>query len=205
MARIGIYGGTFDPPHLGHLILASECLYQLQLDRLLWVLTPQPPHKPGQPITPLEDRLALVQAALGDAPEFELSRVDINRPPPHYALDTVRLLRLRHPQAELIYLMGGDSLRDLPAWHAPGAFVAALDGIGVMRRPQDAIDVQYLEREIPGVLEKVNFVDAPLLDIASHDIRERVRDGAPFRYYLHPGVYELIVQRKLYDQDPDRY
>ena len=80
MGRIGIFGGTFDPPHLGHLILASEVRYQLNLDRLLWVLTPSPPHKPGRPITPVEHRLAMVRAAIADAPEFELSTVESDRP-----------------------------------------------------------------------------------------------------------------------------
>ena len=196
--RIGIYGGTFDPPHLGHLILAAESRYQLRLDRLLWVLTPQPPHKPGQPITPVEDRLALVEAAIADAPDFELSRVDIDRPAPHYALDTVQELRRFYPDAVLAYLMGGDSLRDLPAWHAPLDLVEAVDVLGVMRRPEAPIDLEALAVELPGVLETVYFVDAPLLDIASRDVRTRIRSGAPYRYYVHPGVYERIENRRLY-------
>ena len=91
--RIGIFGGTFDPPHLGHLILAAEAGCQLMLDRLLFVLTADPPHKQGRQITPMEDRLAMLEAALFDNPDFELSRVEIDRPGPHYAVDTIKLLR----------------------------------------------------------------------------------------------------------------
>lgn len=198
MASIGIFGGTFDPPHLGHLILASEVHYRLNLDRLLWVLTPQPPHKPGVHITPMHLRLEMLQAALADSPEFELSTVEIDRPPPHYAVDTVRLLRRDYPDDRLIYLMGGDSLRDLPSWHSPAALLASLDGIGVMRRPEDRIDLLEIDRLLPGLVDKTRVVRAPLLDIASRDIRDRVRAGAPYRFYLHQGVYALIESEGLY-------
>lgn len=196
--RYGIFGGTFDPPHLGHLILAAEALYQLRLDRLLWVLTPDPPHKGGQPLTPLPQRLALLEAALEDAPEFELSRVDIDRPSPHHSLDMVRILQEENPGAGLIYLMGGDSFHDLPNWHMPAEFLAACHGLGVMRRLGDELDLDAVEARLPGVREKTLFIDAPLLEIASHQIRQRVAEGAPYRYYLHPKVYALIRASRLY-------
>ncbi len=196
--RIGIFGGTFDPPHLGHLILAAEAHYQLELDRVLWVLTPDPPHKRGQPITPTHLRLEMVRAALSDAPEFELSMVDVDRQPPHYALDTVRILQQAHPQAQLIYLMGADSLRDLPAWHRPREFVQACHELGVMRRPGVSFDFTRLEPALPGVRRKARFIDTPMLEIASHEIRARVREGRPYRFFLPPAVYRLIRQRGLY-------
>ncbi len=198
MPRLGVFGGTFDPPHVGHAILAAEALYQLHLERVLWVLTPDPPHKQGQRITPLAQRARMVQAAIADEPRFHFSRVDIDRPPPHYALDTVRLLRKAHPQAEIVYLMGGDSLRDLPTWHRPGEFVAACDALGVVRRPGEAVSPERAYRLLPGLREKVRFVDAPLLQIASRDIRARAASGRPFRYFLLPQVYELVQQWGLY-------
>lgn len=196
--RIGIFGGTFDPPHVGHLILAAEARAQLELDRLLWVLTADPPHKRGQPLTPLADRLDMVAAALCDNPAFELSRVDIDRPPPHYALDTVRLLQELYPQAALIYVMGGDSLHDLPTWHRAPEFLRACAGLGVMRRFGYQADLDSLERKLPGVMAKVEFIDAPVLEISSSGIRQRIRSGAPFRYYLPLTVYHLILERHLY-------
>ena len=196
--RTGIFGGTFDPPHLGHLILAAEAFHQLQLDRLLWVLTPDPPHKPGQPITPLVVRLEMLQAALGDAPEYEISRLEIDRPGPQYAVDTVRTLRAQNPQDILSFLMGGDSLEKLPTWREPQAFLAQLDYLGIMRRPGEGFDLEGLEKELPGITTKLRFIDAPLLEIASSEIRRRARGGAPYRYYVHPAVYAMIERERVY-------
>jgi nicotinate-nucleotide adenylyltransferase len=196
--RIGIFGGTFDPPHLGHLILASEARAQLGLSRLLWVLTSIPPHKLDQTISPLEDRLAMLKLAVAGDQAFEVSRVDIDRPGPHYTADTVRLLSAEYPRAALILLLGGDSLHDLTGWHEPAKLVAECDEIGVMRRPDISIDLSSLEQQIPGIGAKVRFVDAPLLEIASHEIRKRAREGLPFRYYVPGPVYEYIVKYGLY-------
>ncbi|WP_299024518.1 nicotinate-nucleotide adenylyltransferase [uncultured Thermanaerothrix sp.] len=198
MRRIGVFGGTFDPPHVGHLILASEAADQLGLGRVLWVLTPDPPHKRGQPITPLAIRLELVEAAIRSNPLFELSRVEIERPGPHYAVDTLRILHDLYPGDTLIYLIGGDSLRDLPTWHQPLKFLETCDGLGVMRRPGDAVDLSRLEAVLPGLERKVMFVDAPLLEISSSQIRQRVAEGRTYRYYLLPQVYELVEHYRLY-------
>jgi len=202
--RVGIFGGTFDPPHLGHLILAAEARHQLRLDRLLFVLTPDPPHKQDRLVTPMTDRLAMLEAAIADDPAFELSRVEIERQSPHYALDTVRLLRKEYPDDSLIYLMGGDSLRDFPInWYKPGELLDACDALGVMRRPHDEIDIDSLETELPGISAKVEFMNAPLLEIASRQIRRRVAEGRPYRYYLPLTVYKIIQKRKLYQDQSD--
>ena len=115
--KIGIFGGTFDPPHMGHLILAEEACWQLQLDHVLWVLTPFPPHKKDRIISPVQDRLSMVQFAITENDRFKLSRVDIDRQPPHYAVDTVSILQQSSVNDEFYYLMGADSLIDLPTWH----------------------------------------------------------------------------------------
>ena len=200
--RIGIFGGTFDPPHLGHLILSCEIHSQLKLDRLLWVLTPDPPHKQDREISALAHRQKMVELAIEDNPNFELSLVEAERPGPHYSVDTVRIIRERNLGAEIIYLMGGDSLRDLSSWHRPVDFVAACDEVGVMRRPADAIDASMLGGEVEGLVEKIRFVNAPLLEIASHEIRRRAREGLPCRYYLPLPVYKYIRERKLYELNP---
>lgn len=198
--RIGIFGGTFDPPHLGHLILADEAYIQLRLDKLLWVLTPDPPHKMGQQISLVLQRLELVQAAIGDNPHFELSRVELDRPGPHFAVDTVKLLQNQFPEAELYYLIGGDSLGDLVRWYRPQELVDAVAGLGVMRRSENEIDLAVLENRLPGITSKINFIDSSLIDIASHEIRERIAAGKAYRYYLHPAVYELVRQRQYYQK-----
>jgi len=198
--RIGLFGGTFDPPHLGHLILASEAQFQLELTRLLWTLTPEPPHKQDQPITSIEHRLAMVNLAIAANPSFELSRVELDRPGPHYTLDTINLVAEQNPNAEIVPVIGGDSLHDLPTWHHPQELLYAAHWIGVMRRPGESANLEALERELPGISSKVHYVDAPLLEIASREIRSRIADGRPFRYYLPDSVYHYIHQHHLYHQ-----
>ncbi len=195
---LGVFGGTFDPPHVGHLILAAEVRAQLALDRILWVLTPEPPHKQGQAITPLAQRLAMLQFAVQDDPAFEISLVDIERPAPHYSLDTLRCLRADHPQDALVFVMGGDSLGDLPTWHEPAAFLAACDALAVVHRPFEKLDLHTLEAKLPGVRQKLRFVEAPLLEISASQIRQRVSSGRPFRYYLTSAVYQYILAHDLY-------
>lgn len=195
---IGVFGGTFDPPHLGHLILAAEALSQLQLTRVLWVLTPQPPHKPEQPISPLHHRLEMLKRAIGTAPGFELSAIETDRPGPHYTLDTIDLLQTKYLTARLVLLIGGDSLRDLPTWSRPDELLTALSAFGVMRRPGDRIDLASLEQALPGLSAKVRFFDTPQLEISSSTIRQRVAAGGHFRYYLPGGVYDYIQQNNLY-------
>ncbi len=127
--------------------------------------------------------------------------MEINRPGPQYALDTINFIADQDPSVEIAYLMGGDSLRDLPTWHQPKELVSALRYIGVLRRPGDSIDLPALEFNIPGLTAKVRYLDAPLLDIAAHEIRDRIVHGRPFRYFLPPAVYEYILEHNLYQNN----
>ena len=197
--RIGLFGGTFDPPHLGHLILASEAQSQLELNRLLWILTPEPPHKQEQIITSIEHRLAMVKLAIEDNPKFELSDIELDRPGPHYTLDTVKLIAEQNPNAEIVPVIGSDSLSDLPTWHQPKELLYACHWVGVMRRPSDEPNLEALERELPGISSKVHYVDAPLLEIASREIRSRIAEGRSVRYYLPSSLYEYINEYHLYE------
>lgn len=196
--RLGVFGGTFDPLHLAHLILADEALHQLHLNKILWVLTPFPPHKQGKPITPLSHRLEMLEKAITDNASFELCRVDIDRPPPHYAVDTMCILRQQFPHAEMFYLMGGDSLQQLPTWKRPSEFIHLCDALAVMRRPYDHVNLDSLENMLPGITKKTIFVNAPLLDISGADLRQRVAEGRPFRYYLPDPVYRIVLKQNLY-------
>jgi nicotinate-nucleotide adenylyltransferase len=166
---------------------------------VLWVLTPDPPHKQGQAISPAADRLALVQAAIASEPAYALSRVDLDRPGPHWAADTVRLLAAQFPDDHLVYLMGGDSLSDLPRWGRPLEFLSFCS-LGVLRRPGAAIDLAALEAILPGLAAKVEFVDLPPLDIASHEIRRRVRAHEPLAGLVPEAVARLIAERGLYQE-----
>ena len=196
--RIGLFGGTFDPPHLGHLVLAAEAVSQFRLDKVLWVLTPDPPNKLGSPITPLVHRLPMLQGMIAHDPSFEISRIEIDRPGPHYTIDTVRLLVKQNEGAEIYLLIGGDSLWDLPNWRLSLDLVTEVSKIGVMRRPGDYTDLAPLEAKLPGVTAKVHFIEALLQPVASREIRRRVASGEMYRYYLAPQVYDYIEENKLY-------
>jgi nicotinate-nucleotide adenylyltransferase len=139
-----------------------------------------------------------VQLAIADNPAFELSRIELERPGPHYTLDTIKLIAEQNPGADIVPIIGGDSLRDLPKWHEPQQIVYACHWIGVMRRPHEEPNLEELENQLPGISSKVHYVDAPLLEIASREIRNRIAEGKSVRYYLPSNVYEYINLHHLY-------
>jgi nicotinate-nucleotide adenylyltransferase len=151
-------------------------------------------------MTPLEHRLAMVKLAIEENPSFEISDVELHRPGPHYTVDTIKMLAEQNPGAEIVPIIGGDSLQDLPTWDRPKELLYRCHWVGVMRRPGEETNLQALERQLPGISSKVHYVDAPLLEIASREIRERVAAGKPFRYYLPARVYEYINRHHLYQQ-----
>jgi nicotinate-nucleotide adenylyltransferase len=178
-ARIGLFGGTFDPPHIGHLILASEASHQFNLTKLLWMLAPIPPHKQGQRVTAIEHRIEMTRLCLVGNPLFELSRMELDRPGPHYTVDTVNLMRQKYLNSEIVLLLGGDSLRDLPTWKNNIELVSRVDQIAVMHRPGDVFDSTTLFENIPGLDKKLVFIEALLHTLSSHEIRRRVREKLP--------------------------
>ncbi len=196
--RIGFFGGTFDPPHIGHLILAGEALFQFNLNRLLWVLTPNPPHKQENPITPLKHRLAMLQNMIAHNPQFEISLLEVNRPGPHYTIDTIKLLKEQEPEAEIVLLIGGDSLADLPTWRFAPDLIAAVSKLGIMRRPSDFTTLAEIESKLPGIAQKIHFIDALLQPVSSRELRRRIKAGEMFRYYLSPAVFDYIEKNNLY-------
>ena len=196
--RVGIFGGTFDPLHVAHLILADEAKHQLSLDKVLWMLTPNPPHKKSWALTPVDQRLSMLESAIADNPYFIVSRIDVARPAPQFAVDTMSLLREEYPVSKIFYLMGGDSLHDLPTWERPREFIDKCDGLGVMRRPADDVDLDALTHLLPEITGKVKYVEAPLMKISARDIRNRVKLGLPFRYFVTGSVFEFIQEKNLY-------
>ena len=143
----------------------------------------------------------MVQCAIADEPAFELSIIEFDRPAPQYMVDTLEILHQHDPAADLILLLGGDSLRSLTTWHNPADLVAVCHEIGVMRRPGESIQLSMLETALPGITDKVQFVEAPLLQISSREIRRRIAEGWEFRYFLPPAVYEYIQTHNLYRQN----
>lgn len=199
--RIGIFGGTFDPIHVGHLIVAEIMLYELGLDRIEFLPAGMPPHKPAhKPATDL-DREAMIERSIAPEPRFSLNRVDTQRPGPSYTVETLQILRRNLPgDTELLFLMGQDSLRDFPTWHEPRS-IAGLARLGVARRPGVDVTVSDIERAVPEAVGRIQLIDVPLLDISSSDIRERVRTGRPFRFQVAPAVADYILEHGLYQDD----
>jgi nicotinate-nucleotide adenylyltransferase len=197
LTRIGIFGGTFDPPHLGHLIIATELRHALALDRILFVPAGRPPHKAGQIISDDRHRLAMLELALADAPEFEVSTVDLDRGGPSYTSETLLLLQRQLRPAEFVFLMGEDSLRDLPTWHRPD-LIAARAELGVARRPGVDLDLASIYAAVPAARDRVHLVEVPEIEVSSRDLRRRAMLDLPIRYQVPRAVEEYIHRHGLY-------
>ncbi len=200
MARVGILGGTFDPPHMGHLVIAQEALTQLGLAQVIFAPTRQPPHKIGNAITPIEHRVEMVRRAIAPHLQFMLSRVDVDRAGPTYTVYTLRLLREQLGPVDLYFIMGMDSLASLLTWHAPEELIR-LCRLAVFNRPGFAVDLDALEAQLPGVRERVALLSAPTLDIAASDLQRRVRAGLPITHLVPEAVAAYIAEQGLY-HDP---
>ena len=196
--RIGIFGGTFDPIHIGHLILAEEAWFQLKLDCVYLVPAGDPPHKQDRRLSPVEDRVRMAELATADIDYVRVSRIDADRPGPHYTSDMVRLVRERvGNDTELYFLMGMDSLRDLPSWHE-AAWLVENCRLVALSRHDVTLDWNRLESALPGIRARVIILDMPELEIASHAIQARVRKGQPIRHQVPRAVEKYIYANGLY-------
>jgi nicotinate-nucleotide adenylyltransferase len=196
--RLGILGGTFDPIHHGHLVAAQEACYQLDLDLVLFVPAGNPPHKPARPISAAAHRLRMVELAIGDNLDFALSRVDVARPGPCYTVDTLTLLREEWGTGyTFFFIEGADSLAEITTWYQPHRLIQ-LSELAVVSRPGVELDVERLEQELPGLGERLHWVQMPQLEISSSELRARVRDGRPISYLLPESVERYIREQGLY-------
>lgn len=196
--RLGILGGTFDPPHNGHLLIATEAQKRLQLAQVLFIPAKLPPHKLDEPISPLDMRVAMLERALRGKPSFVISMIEAQRPGPSYTVDTLRALRRDlSPSAEIFFIMGMDSLQNFATWHQPTEIVK-LCKLAVMKRPGFEVDLDALEQQVPGVKASVVFIRAPEVDISASEIRERVRRGESLHDLVPPAVAEYIRKHHLY-------
>jgi nicotinate-nucleotide adenylyltransferase len=200
VGRVGVLGGTFDPVHLGHLLAAEAVREELDLDSVLFVPARTPPHKLGVPMAPVEDRLAMLEQAIADNPAFATNRVDLDRPGPHYTVDMLDLVRAGFglaPGDGLWMVVGADSLADLPTWRDPPGIIARAR-LAVVGRPGHAPDLAPLERVIPGLGDRVDFVPMPLVGISGTDIRHRIALGRSIRYQVPRAVERYVRERGVY-------
>ncbi len=194
--RIGILGGTFDPPHIGHLVLADCAIQSLALDDLWFVPAADPPHKLSTRLS-IDHRLPMLECALALDPRFHLSRVDIDRPGPHYTVDMVRIVQAQAPDAELFFVMGSDSLRDLNTWYQPQALIEQVR-LAVMRRPDADVPLTIHAATLPRLEERVVVIDAPRLEVSSTEIVERLRAGKSVRFLVPDPVLDYIETHRVY-------
>ena len=194
--RIGFFGGTFDPIHHGHLILASYAASSANLDRVLFAPAAVPPHKIRM-ITAVEHRIEMLLRAIAHDERFEMTTVDLDREGPHYSADTLAILAAKHPGAKLFFLMGSDSYRDLPTWHEPGRLFEHASLL-VGKRPNSTYDEAALWRALPLANMCTEFVDIPLIEISSTEIRQRVAQRLPIDYLTPRAVQAYIESHGLY-------
>lgn len=197
--RVGFFGGTFDPPHCGHALLAKYAFEQAHLDELFWVLTPRSPFK-KEVYSSLEQRIDMVELVSATQTYSSVSYVDIDRQPPYYTLDTAKLIREQLADEDSLYfIMGGDSLRMFPKWHGASELVNnVLTGLIVARRPADRLDIDKVQTELPGLTEKLIFIEMESLNIASREIRTKIQQGLSVQGELIPEVVSYIQSNHLY-------
>jgi nicotinate-nucleotide adenylyltransferase len=195
--RIGILGGTFNPPHLGHLVCAQEAYLQLDLERVVLIPARQPPHKPVEDEPGAEHRLELCRLAVDGDPRFEISEIELNREGPSYTVDTLSLLHSSAPDTDLHLILGGDIAAGLPDWNEPER-VLSLATVAVAQRRGTA--KEQVERSLALLCggERTRFFHMPRIGVSSTFVRERVRSGEPIRYLVPDPVAGYIADKGLY-------
>ena len=197
--NIGVLGGTFDPIHIGHLILAEEVRARLSLAEILFVPAGQPWLKVDSPISPAEHRVEMVRLAIADKPYFKLSTMEIERAGPTYTVDTIAELKAQLGAGdELFFILGWDNLAELPRWRQPSRLITMCYLVAVPRPDYPLPDLKALEAAIPGLSQSVILLDEPKVDISASAIRERITQGLSIHHLVPEPVDEYIRQHKLY-------
>jgi nicotinate-nucleotide adenylyltransferase len=199
--RLGILGGTFDPPHFGHLRLAEAARAQLSLDKVLFAPAGVQPLKQDRPATAPAQRARMVELAIAANSRFALSRADLDRPGPHYTVDLLAIVQRQYPQAALWFIVGEDSLSDLLRWRDP-ARIIQLARLAVLRRPGYEPDWATLDRALPDLGARIDWIEHAEIDISASDIRQRVRRGMSIAPFVPAQVIDYLVAQHLYVDSP---
>ena len=200
-SKIGVLGGTFDPIHLGHLIVAGDIRQKLGLGEVLFVPAGRPwlKLKEEKPISAAEHRLAMVRLAVASNAYFKVSTLEINRPGLSYSIDTILQLKAKlGAKAETYFIVGPDALAELHMWKDPARLVELCQVVGIGRPGHTRTDLHTLESSIPGVSRRIMLVDVPQIDISATEIRNRVAQGLSIRYLVPEAVEKYIAEHRLY-------
>jgi nicotinate-nucleotide adenylyltransferase len=200
--RLGIFGGTFDPVHYGHLLLAESCRETLSLDEVWFLPAARSPHKPRAVMADDRDRLAMVELAIAGHPAFRASPLELDRGGASYTVDTLQQLREEDARRELFLLVGADSLIDFPTWRSPER-ILELATVVAVNRGRSTVETGPLVRALGNAaLARIRLIDMPGIDISATDIRERVAAGRSIRYLTPRSVEAYIHQHALYRPQP---
>lgn len=195
--RLGIYGGTFDPIHYGHLLLAERCREEMQLDEVWFIPAGTPPHKQGRVTTPARARADMVEFAVSGFPEFKVSRIEMERGGPSYTVQTLEQLHIADPSRELFLLMGADSLAELATWKDP-ARILELSQVVAVNRAGEVPNLLSVHALLEQTDRSVQIVDMPAMGVSASEIRTRVAHGQSIRFLTPRPVEMYIRQHKLY-------
>ncbi|MEW6034727.1 MAG: nicotinate-nucleotide adenylyltransferase [Chloroflexota bacterium] len=202
MSKVGVLGGSFDPVHIAHLIMAEEARVGLGLSRVIFIPAGQPYFKGGRSVASAEHRLEMVRLAVSSNPYFEASPIEVNRPGPSYTVDTLDALRRELGTGQEIYLiLGWDSLAAIGNWKEPARVLELCHLVGIPRPGSLPPDLGELERAFPGSSGRITLLDRPLIGISSTDIRERIARGISIRYLVPEAVERYIVGHGLYRRE----
>ena len=200
--HIGVMGGTFDPVHYGHLVIAEEVRATLDLSEIIFIPAGQPPHKAGHSISGTHHRLTMLELALASNPHFRISLMEVERTGPSYTVDTLRTMRDQlDADVALSFIIGWDSLEELHTWYKASDILTHVTHLVAVRRPGYEEDQAYnniLERRLPGILQRLLVVQAPQLEISATDLRQRVVEGRPIKYQTPEAVETYIKEKRLY-------
>jgi nicotinate-nucleotide adenylyltransferase len=199
--KLGILGGTFDPPHFGHLAMAEAALIQLSLDQVLFAPVGLQPLKQDRFATAPEYRARMVELAIADRPHFALSRADLDRPGPHYTVDLLAIIQQQYPAAALWFIMGEDSLSDLLRWRDP-ARIIQLARLAVLRRPGYEPDWAAFDQALPDLRARIDWIEHVAIEISASDIRQRVQRGLSVEALVPPKIMKFIATHQLYAAHP---
>jgi nicotinate-nucleotide adenylyltransferase len=187
MKKVGILGGTFDPPHYGHLLIANEVRSALELDKIWFMPNHEPPHKKKPESVEDEDRLHMLELAIAENANFSIQPIELERKGPSYTVDTMKILHTEYPDHQFYFIIGADMIEYLPKWHDIDILVNLVQFVGVKRK-------SYRHQTDYPVL----YIDVPAIDVSSSMIRDRVKKGQTVRYLLPDSVIDYIEEKQLY-------
>lgn len=197
LKRLGVFGGTFDPPHIGHLLLAETARIALDLEQILFLPVGDPPHKNGCDVSLAHHRITMTRLAIANNPAFVLDTTDVDRPAPHYTATLLPILHSRYPQADMWLVLGSDSLQDLPNWHYPHDLLNQCR-LAVLERPGVRLDWSALDRLLPELRERVDWLVGPSMLISATMVRQFAAAHRSLRYLIPDPVHQYITEHNLY-------